>query len=452
MKLYNTETRKKEEITGKQIKMYACGPTVYDRAHIGNLRTYVNIDILKRALRYLGHDVKHVMNITDIEDKIINKSLESGVACEAITGRCEEMFWKDLDSLNVSRPDAAPHATDEKVIAEMVKIIDKLVMDGHAYVANDGSIYFDVEKWPTYGKLSHLDKKGIKAGARVSQDEYDKENPQDFALWKATKAGEPSWEGPQGILGRPGWHIECSAMSMLYLGETIDIHAGGVDLVFPHHENEIAQSEAYTGKPFVKNWFHGEHLMVEGKKMSKSSGNLYSIDDLSDKFSVEPLAFRMLCLQSNYDERLNFTAKSIKDAQNTLNNLRNFIGRLSQSSGNQSVGAIIKKAETNFDKALQDNLNTAKAMAAIFQLITEINKLEEPKAKEALSFISKIDNFLGLSLSPEKADAAVKKLFDDYLKAKEAKDWDKSDELRTKIAALGWVAEDTKCDSILRKK
>jgi len=438
--------------------MYACGPTVYDRAHIGNLRTYVNIDILKRALKYLGHDVKHVMNITDIEDKIIAKAQASGSSYQEITEKYEKMFWQDLDSLNVSQPDTAPHATEEKVIAEMVKIIDKLVADGHAYVANDGSIYFDVEKWPTYGKLSHLDKKGIRAGARVAQDEYDKENPQDFALWKAAKAGEPSWKGPQGILGRPGWHIECSAMSMLYLGETIDIHAGGVDLVFPHHENEIAQSEAYTGKPFVKNWFHGEHLLIEGKKMSKSLGNLYTLDDLTNKFGVDPLALRMLCLQSNYGDKLNFTERSIKDAQNTLDNLRNFVNRVSQIDGAESAKDTdenITLARKEFRSALENNLNTSKALAAVFQFITDTNKLLEVNrkgAKDILNFISEIDEVLGLNLAPEKTTAKVQKLFTDYQNAKKAKDWAKSDELRKIISELGWVAEDTKCESILRKK
>jgi cysteinyl-tRNA synthetase len=458
MKLYNTETRKKEEIVGKQIKMYACGPTVYDRAHIGNLRTYINLDVLKRSLIYLGYDVKHVMNITDIEDKIIANSQEKGISCQELSGKCEKLFWLDLDKLNVSQPDEAPHATDPKVVAEMVKIISKLVADGFAYKADDGSIYFSVHKFKDYGKLSHLDKKGIKPGARVAQDEYDKENPQDFALWKVSKDGEPSWKGPLGIVGRPGWHIECSAMSMLYLGETIDIHGGGVDLVFPHHENEVAQSEAYTGKPFVKHWFHGEHLLVNGKKMSKSLGNLYSLDELVKEYSVDPLALRMLCLQSGYRDKLNFTGQSIKDAQHTLNNLRNFITRTSQMDGDgldTVVSENIELARKEFRTALEDDMNTARALAVIFDFITDTNKLLETNrkgAKEILNFIAETDEVLGLNLSPEKADAEVQKLFSEYQKAKKDKDWAKSDELRNKIALLGWIAEDTKCESILRKK
>jgi cysteinyl-tRNA synthetase len=452
MKLYNTQTREIEEITGKSIKMYACGPTVYDRAHIGNLRTYINIDVLRRSLRYLGYEVKHVMNITDIEDKIIKKSHEQGLECHQITSVCEKSFWQDLDELNIEKPDASPHATDPKVIKEMVKIIETLIDKGYAYVANDDSIYFEVEKWPDYGKLSHLDKKGIRPGARVAQDEYDKENPQDFALWKAAKEGEPSWDGPAGIKGRPGWHIECSAMSMLYLGETLDIHAGAVDLIFPHHENEIAQSEAYSGKPFVKHWFHGEHLLVEGKKMSKSLGNLYSLDELVSEYKVEPLALRMLCLQSSWRDKLNFTGRSIQDAQNTLNNLRNFLTRISQTTGGDKTEKLVQKADKSFKNALEDDLNLPIAMAAVFDLISEVNKLDSPEPVPILDFFSRVDEVLALNLSPEKAEAEVEKLFKEYQEARVKKDWAKSDELRQKISDRGWLAEDTKCDSILRKK
>lgn len=458
MKLYNTEIRKKEEIKGKSLKMYVCGPTVYDRAHIGNLRTYINVDTLRRTLGYLGYQVKYVMNITDIEDKIIAKAQTSGTGYQEITKEYESLFWDDLKKLNILKPDETPHATDQKVIAEMVKIIEKLIADGYAYVADDNSTYFNVVKYNNYGKLSHLDKKGIKAGARVAQDEYGKENPQDFALWKAAKEGEPSWKGPLGIVGRPGWHIECSAMSMLYLGETIDIHAGGVDLVFPHHENEIAQSEAYTGMQFVRHWFHGEHLMVEGKKMSKSLGNLFSLDELVEEYTIDPLAFRLLCLQSGYRDKLNFTAQSIKDAQNTLSNLRNFVTRASQMDGNvtdKSVRENIAFAKKEFRIALEDDLNTCKALAVIFQFITDTNKLLESNrkgAKEILRFIAEIDEVLALNLDPEKAGAEVHKLFDQYREARTNKSWDESDRIRKQIADLGWIVEDTKCDSILRKK
>lgn len=451
MKLYNTQTKNKVEFKGKKTSLYACGPTVYDRAHIGNLRTYLNIDLLRRALKYFRYDVRHVMNITDIEDKIIAKSKESNVSYKDFTAKYEDLFWQDLEKLNIAKPDVAPHATDDEVIAKMIAIISHLLKNGFAYKSDDGSVYFAVDKFSDYGKLSHLDKKGIRSGARVAQDEYDKDNAQDFALWKKAKEDEPSWEAPFGE-GRPGWHIECSAMSMLYFGETIDIHAGGVDLVFPHHENEVAQSEAYTGKQFVKHWFHGEHLLVEGKKMSKSLGNLYTIDDLNKKFSVEPLAFRMMILQSHYRDKLNFTEKSIKDAQNTLINLRNFINRVSQSSGNDDVSAVIEASRNKFENALKDDLNTPKAMASLFDFITEINKLETADKSQVLDYIRDVDAILGLNLTPDKIEVEVRVLFEEYLKARKEKNFEKSDEMRKKISDLGWLTEDLKCESILRKK
>ncbi|MDD3480661.1 MAG: cysteine--tRNA ligase [Patescibacteria group bacterium] len=458
MKLYNTQTKKKEEIKGKQVKMYVCGPTVYDRAHIGNLRTYINVDLLKRSLGYLGYKTKHVMNITDIEDKIIKRSQEEGVDYHKITSEYEKLFWKDLGKLDIKRPDMAPHATDDKVIKEMVKIIEKLMRDGVAYKSEDGSVYFSIDKFGDYGKLSHLNRKGLRASARCAADEYGKESAADFALWKAARGNEPSWNGPKGIKGRPGWHIECSAMGMLYLGETIDIHAGGVDLVFPHHENEVAQSEAYTGKPFVKHWFHGEHLLVEGKRMGKSENNFYSIDDMSKKYNVEPLAFRMLCLQSHYRDKLNFTSRSIKDAQNSLNNLRNFVNRIAQSNGKSQGTAVeknIKVAEKSFREALSDDLNTPKAMAAVFNFVGEVNKLPEINNKDAkaiLKFLESIDNVLALNLKPEIIDSKVENLFDEYLEAKAKRDYEKSDKLRIKLDNLGWIAEDYHGASRLRKK
>jgi cysteinyl-tRNA synthetase len=452
MKLYDTKTKQKEEIKGKEIKLYVCGPTVYDRAHIGNLRTYINVDALKRSLEYFGLNVKHAMNVTDIEDKIINRSRESGIEYRELTREHESMFWRDLEELNIKKPNFTPHATDAEVISEMIKIIEKLIKAGYAYKADDGSIYFSVNKFKKYGELCHLDKNGIKAGSRISCDEYDKENPQDFALWKAAKEGEPSWGGPLGVEGRPGWHIECSAMSMLYLGETIDIHAGGVDLVFPHHENEIAQSEAYTGKQFVKHWFHAEHLLVDGKKMSKSLGNLFTLDDLEKKFGAEPLAFRLLCLQSHYRDKLNFTEKSIRDAQNTLNNLRNFVSRVSQTNGKNDATQLVQNAKNNFNIALKDDLNTPKAIAVVFNFITEINKANAANKIQVLGLLKEFDRVLGLNLSPEEANVRVKTLFAKYLRARKEKNWEKSDNLREKIEELGWLTEDLKCESILRRK
>jgi len=458
MKLYNTQTRRNEEIKGKKLRMYVCGPTVYDRAHIGNLRAYVNTDILKKTFIYLDFEVKHVMNITDIEDKIIKKSQETGKDYQEITRKFEKLFWEDVAKLNIDKPNISPHATDPEVIKKMTSIIETLLDKGFAYIAEDKSIYFSVSKFNEYGKLSHLKKDGIKVGARCTVDEYDKENPQDFALWKAAKEGEPAWDGPKNIKGRPGWHIECSAMSLMNLGPTIDIHAGGVDNIFPHHENEIAQSEAFTGKQFVKNWFHGEHLLVEGRKMSKSLGNLYTLDEMVKKFKVEPLALRVLCLQSHYRDKLNFTEKSINDAQKTLDNLRNFIARIAQNSGKSSTNKIddyLKLAKTNFTTNLSSDLNTPEALATIFKLITKINRLgniSESDAKKILSFMKDIDTILDLGLEFGEFDNDTKKIFKEYIQAKESKNFTKSDEMRKKLDKLGWVTEDSKNGSKLRKK
>lgn len=455
MKIFNTETKKKEPIEESKIKIYACGPTVYDRAHVGNLRMFISIDILVRSLRYLGFKVEYVMNITDIEDKIINKAEKLKIDYKEITKKYEELFWKDLGDLNIKNPDKSPHATDDEVIEKMIEIIETLVDRGFAYKAGDGSIYFSIDKYKNYGKLSSLNKEGIKVGARVSSDEYQKENPRDFSLWKKEEGKYPNWKGPLGIVGRPGWHIECSAMSMLYLGETIDIHAGGSDLIFPHHENEVAQSEAYTGKKFVKKWFHGGMLSINGGKMSKSLGNLYTIDDLKSVFDAEPLALRMLCLQSHYRDGLNFTDKSIKDAQNTLFNLKNFVNKVSQSSSEESqdVRALIKKFKKEFDSAIKDDLNTPKALASLFSFISSINKIKSGiKEREIiLEYISDIDSVLGLGLVPEKIEENIRELFDRYLKARKNKNWDDSDKLRKNILELGWAIEDQKDSSVLKK-
>ncbi len=451
MKLYNTRTRKKEEIRGQKIGLYACGPTVYDRTHIGNFRAYVNVDILKRTLRYFGHEVKHVMNITDIEDKIIKKAEKTNTNYKTITEKYEKLFWEDFEKLNLLHPEIVPHATDDEVIAKMIKIIEKLITDGFAYKSPDGSVYFSIDKFDRYGSLSRLDKSSIKTGARVSQDEYEKDNARDFVLWKAAKKGEPQWEASFGR-GRPGWHIECSAMSLLYLGETVDIHAGGVDLVFPHHENEAAQSEAYTGKQFVKHWFHGEHLLVEGKKMSKSLGNLFNLDDLAEKFQAEPLSLRLLFLQSHYRDRLNFTARSIEGAQNALSGLRGFVDRASQAGNGRDISDLTKKALFDFDRALKNDLGTSGALSVVFEFLTEVNKLKDFNSEQALSFMERIDSVFGLNLEPKEIDSKIKSLFDEYLKARELKDWKRSDEIRKEIFNQGWIAEDSGEKSKLRRK
>lgn len=465
MKIYDTFTKKKEEfkpLNAGKVSMYSCGPTVYNYAHIGNLRTYINADILRRVFIYSGYKVDEVMNITDIEDKIIKAAREQKVDFTDITKKYEDSFLTDLDKLNIEKPEHMPRATEE--ISGMIEVIDKLIKTGYAYKSEDGSIYFSIKNFKDYGKLAHLDFSGLKDGARVSQDEYDKENAQDFALWKAKKDGEPSWSAPFGE-GRPGWHIECSAMSMRYLGKTIDIHAGAVDLIFPHHENEIAQSESYTGKKFVKYWFHPEHLMVDGKKMSKSLHNIYTLNDISEMFNVEPLAFRMLCLMSHYRDKLNFTKSSIIDAQNTLNNLRHFVLKIrliieqeNRSKGSKNFSRDIKKSRNDFKKALDDDLSMPKAMATLFDLIRDFHRVKECSAKDAkviYEYIIDIDRVLGLSLADIKVGKIadnIQKLAVDREDARKAGEYAKADKLRKDIEKSGYIIEDSEDGPILRKK
>jgi cysteinyl-tRNA synthetase len=443
MKIYNTLTKKKEEFKPQkdmQVKMYVCGPTVYDHAHLGNLRTYINTDLLRRWLKYSGYEVEEVMNITDIDDKTIKRSIDEKVPIKNVTQKYEKMFLDDLKKLNIEIPEKMPHATGDEVIDQMIMIVQKLLDDGYAYKSDDGSVYYSVKKFKGYGKLSGIDLSGIKEGARVAQDEYEKENAQDFVLWKAHKDGEPSWDAPFGK-GRPGWHIECSAMSTKYLGDTLDIHAGGVDLIFPHHENEIAQSESFTGKKFVNYWFHCEHLLIEGQKMSKSLGNIYTIEEVCKKYNVEPLAFRMLVLMSHYRERLNFTKESIEQAQNTLNNLRVFV--LRNIDGDKSMKP--DGLEERFASAIDDDLNSPKALAEIFEYVKEVNK-SEGYGKSIYETLLKLDQFLGLELDKIAKTEVPKEVIELAKKREEArqnKDWELSDKLRKEIETLGYSVEDT---------
>ncbi len=461
IKLYNTLTKKKEllkPIKKGEVKIYNCGPTVYNDPTIGNLRTYINVDILRRSLKYLNFKVIEAMNITDIEDKIIRDSIKLKVPYTEITKKYEKSFFEALTDLNIELPEYTPRATEE--VPGMIKIIEKLLKDKYAYISDDGSVYFSISKFKNYGKLSGLDNREIINGARVAQDEYEKENAQDFAIWKAKKLGEPSWKAPFGE-GRPGWHIECTAMSTKYLGKTIDIHSGGVDLIFPHHENEIAQSEAYTGKKFVNLWFHGEHLLINGKRMGKSMGNAYTLDNLKDKYTVEPLAFRMLCLSSHYRDKLNFTDKSILDAQNTLHNLREFILRMNlvENDGklSEKVNKEIEKTEKLFEKYISDDLSISKALATIFGLIKFTNKqkfLTKNDATSVLHFMGVVDRVLGLRLD----DIKVEKIPDEIHKmavsredARKNKDYKLADNFRSKIEKAGYMVEDTEDGPLIRK-
>jgi cysteinyl-tRNA synthetase len=372
---YNTLSGQVEDfvpLEGNKVRMYTCGLTVYDYGHIGNYRTFVFQDILRRYLRYRGYEVWQVMNLTDVDDNTIRGAQAAGISLAEYTEKFIKAFEVDRQLLNLETPEIIVRATAH--VDDMVKLIQTLEAKGYAY-RSDGSVYFSVRSFPAYGKLAQVDLAGLRPGARVDSDKYDKSDARDFVLWKAAKEGEPYWETPLGP-GRPGWHIECSAMSMKYLGETFDIHSGGIDLTFPHHENEIAQSEAATGKPFVRYWLHAEHLMVNGEKMSKSLGNFYTLRDLIGK-GYRPTAIRYLLASVPYRKQLNFTFDSLHQAQHSIERLRNFRHRLTvekfPAGENRELPARAQAARQAFEDALDDNLNTAEALAAIFDLVRDAN-------------------------------------------------------------------------------
>ncbi|MEM5793975.1 MAG: cysteine--tRNA ligase [Candidatus Aenigmatarchaeota archaeon] len=457
LKLFNTLTRKKEvfkPIRKNEVRMYTCGPTVYDFAHIGNFRTYVWQDILKRWLLFKGFKVKHVMNLTDIDDKTIKGAREQGISLREFTEKYIKAFFEDSKTLNLLPADVYPRATEH--IREIVELIKILIEKGYAYRGEDGSIYYDISKFKDYGKLSKLKIKELKAGARVKSDSYTKEEAYDFALWKAwdPEDGEVFFETEIGK-GRPGWHIECSAMSMKYLGETFDIHTGGVDLIFPHHENEIAQSEAATGKKFVNYWLHAEHLIVEGRKMSKSLGNFYTLRDLLAK-GYDPRAIRYLLLSTHYKQQLNFTFEGLEAAKNTVEKLINFLWKLKEIKGgkeNKQVKKMIKETREKFEEAMDDNLRINDALAVMFKFVNQVNKLisqnkiGKKNSKEIIDLILSFDKVLGLNLEEaikeEKLPEEIQKLLKEREEARKRKDWKLADELREKIKELGYSVEDT---------
>jgi cysteinyl-tRNA synthetase len=377
LRLYNTLTGEVEEfhpLSGNLVRMYTCGPTVYHHAHLGNFRTFVFQDILRRYLRYQGYQMLQVMNLTDVDDKTIRNAREAGLSLRDFTAKYIEAFVVDRKLLNLEDPEFFARATEH--IGDMIKLIQALTQKGYTY-SSEGSVYFRVEKFAGYGKLSKIDLSRIQAGARVDADEYEKANVRDFVLWKAAKEGEPRWDSPFGP-GRPGWHIECSVMAMKYLGEMLDIHSGGTDLVFPHHENEIAQSEAATGKPFARFWVHAEHLIVNGEKMAKSLGNFFTLRDLIAR-GHKPAAIRYLLAEVPYRKPLNFTFDGLHHAQQSIERLRDFRYRLTMekfpSGQNAELQARTAQARQSFEAALDDNLNTAKALAAIFDLVREANTM-----------------------------------------------------------------------------
>src|SRR5262245_7190244 len=375
LRLFNTLSAKIEDfrpLQDNEVRMYACGPTVYDYGHIGNFRTFIAVDILRRYLRQSGFNVRHVMNITDVDDKIIRNSAQARVPVQQYTAKYEKAFLEDAATLNIEQPELV-RATEH--IDEMAEFIARLVEKGLAYRTEDGSYYFRIAKFPAYGKLSKKDFVGMEDGARVDVDEYEKDNARDFALWKAPKPGETFWQSKIGP-GRPGWHIECSVMSMLELGESFDLHAGGEDLIFPHHENEIAQSESATGNPFAHFWFHARFLLVEGEKMSKSLGNFYTLRDLVLK-GHKPSSIRYLLAKDPYRNQLNFTDDGLQQAAASVERLRNFQMRLSTGSfadgSNPSMTKLANETSQRLRAALDDDLNTAQAQAAIFDMVRSAN-------------------------------------------------------------------------------
>lgn len=441
LKLYNTLSKEKEEfkpINQNEVGFYTCGPTVYGYAHIGNFRAYVFSDMLKRYLIYKGYKVKHVVNITDVDDKTIRESQIEQKSLKNFTEFYTKAFFQDCDSLNILPANIYTKATD--YIKEMVYIIESLIDKGYAYKTDEGSVYFDIHKYNAYGKLSHFNLSDLKKNAkgRMKNDEYEKDNAEDFALWKAwdENDGNVYWETSLGK-GRPGWHIECSAMSMNNLGESFDLHTGGIDNMFPHHENEIAQSECFTGKQFVKYWLHNEHLMVLGKKMSKSLGNFYTLRDIVEK-GVDPIAFRYWLYTGHYRTKVNFTFEVAMGAQTALNKIRNFYKNLEENPSSEYIDySYVEK----FNNAMDDDLNTSVAIALIWELIKD-EKINNVSKKSTLLYFDKV---LGLGLDsvnknsiPEEIETIAK----ERLVARTEKKWQKSDELREKIKLLGYEIKD----------
>ena len=462
LRFYNTLTRKKEEfytVHPGEVRMYTYGPTVYDFAHIGNFRAYVFGDILRRYLEYKGYKVTYVTNITDVDDNTIRGSRKEGVALSEYTKRYKQAYFEDLKSLNIKPAHVYSDATAH--IEDMVSLVKRLREKGQAY-ENEGSSYYRIASFSAYGKLSRMDMSGLKAGARVAADQYEKEQVADFAVWKGwdEKDGDVFWETEVGK-GRPGWHIECSAMSMKYLGNHFDIHTGGVDLIFPHHENEIAQSEAATGEKFVNFWLHNEHLMVEGRRMAKSLGNYYTLRDLLKK-GYNPIAIRYLLLSTHHRQQLNFTFDGLEAAKNALQRLYDFVDNLKLLKGekdNQGLETILQEAKNDFEKALDDDLNTSEALGVTFTLVKEVNRLMDEEAisaadaKKVLSVVNEFDSVLGLLRREELIlDQEVKALIEKRVNARKEKDFALADQIRKDLEERGIILEDTPEGSKWKRK
>ncbi|MCX7710313.1 MAG: cysteine--tRNA ligase [Clostridia bacterium] len=458
MKIYNTLTRKKEEfkpVDPNEVKMYSCGPTVYNYFHIGNARPFIIFDTLRRYLEYRGYNVKFVQNFTDIDDKMIKRANEEGITVQELADRFIQEYFKDAKGLGIKEASVHPRATEN--IDAIIDIIKKLEEKGHAYAVN-GDVYFNTKSFEPYGKLSHQSLEDLELGSRIDVDDR-KKDPMDFALWKAQKPGEPAWDSPWGK-GRPGWHIECSAMSMRYLGETIDIHSGGQDLIFPHHENEVAQSEAATGKPFANYWMHNGFINVNNEKMSKSAGNFFTVRDIVEKFDYEVIRFFML--SAHYRSPINFSAELLEQAKNGLERIYNCLDNLTylkehagsaQMTGQESE--LVKKLgemKQKFNDAMDDDLNTADAIAAIFDIVKEVNSNVTTSSNPSVevidycySLIRELGGVLGIA-QKEKSnslDAEVEDLINQRQQARKDKNWKAADEIRDKLKAMGIVLEDT---------
>ena len=463
MQIYNTLTRSFEDIEplepGK-IRMYTCGPTVYDFAHIGNFRTYVWEDLLRRSLKYLGFEVTQVMNITDVEDKIINKAYETGQSVDEVTAPYIKAFFEDIDTLRIERAEVYPRATEH--VPEMIAMAETLRDRGHTY-ESQGSLYFKIDSFESYGRLSNLDNREVRSGARIDSDEYDKQDARDFVLWKSVKPGDPAcWDSPFGP-GRPGWHLECSAMSIKYLGGSFDLHTGGCDNIFPHHENEIAQSEGATGKPFVRYWMHSAHLMVDSEKMSKSKGNFYTLRDLLER-GHEPRAIRLLLLGTHYRNPLNFTFEALEKATAELQRLDDLRARLEREqaseTGDPEFAAKVEAAEAEFGRSLAQDLNVSGALSALFQLVRETHvamdhdQLDEANRERLECAMQRFHSVLDLVDDGDDGDLEqeVQQWIDKRNQARKARDFAEADRIRDSLAERGILLEDTPQGTIWKRK
>jgi len=459
LKLFNTMSRTLEEfnpIDRKNARMYTCGPTVYNYAHIGNFRAYMFEDLLNRALRYFGYNVTQVMNLTDVDDKTIRDSQKEKLPLRTFTQKYKDAFFQDLKTLNITPANIYPAATDH--VKEMIELVQTLMDKGYAYQAEDKCVYFSIDKFPEYGKLAHIDRENQISGVRIKNDEYAKDSVADFALWKAWDAadGDVYWESPWGK-GRPGWHIECSAMAMKYLGKTFDIHTGGVDNMFPHHEDEIAQSEAANGCTYVNYWLHCAHLMVNGEKMSKSAGNFFTLRDLLDK-GFSGSAIRWVLMSCHYRKKLNFTFDSVNQAQESLKKFAELFIRLrklpteSAQANAEDFDAMLAQFDHEFTAAIGDDLNVAAASAVLFNLQREANKLADAgmlnaeQGDKILALYRKFDLIFGClnvdSAAEAEVPAEIAAMAEARIAARKAKNWAESDRLRDEIKAAGYVVED----------